>query len=116
VIFSLAKARVTDEPKAVRMVIEASPIPDLSSAKGGGSLTQDKGKSTPRKPTVIDCSSLNYRCKTRSLWERGTWRGTGISFLTARAAGQRGCQRGRNAEFHSAMKEVSPHCTPPTLY
>ena len=41
-IFPLAKAKV----------------PDLSGAKGGGSLTQDKGKSAPGKPTVIDCSSL----------------------------------------------------------
>jgi hypothetical protein len=42
-IFSLAKAKV----------------PALSGAKGGGSSTPDKGKSAPRKPTVIDYSSLN---------------------------------------------------------
>jgi hypothetical protein len=41
-IFSLAKAK----------------IPALSGAKGGGSSTPDKGKSAPRKPTVIDYSSL----------------------------------------------------------
>jgi len=41
VIFSLAKAKV----------------PALSGAKGGGSLTPDKGKSTPRNPTVIDRAS-----------------------------------------------------------
>ena len=43
VIFSLAKAKV----------------PDRSGAKGGGSLRQDKGKSAPRKPTVINGASLN---------------------------------------------------------
>jgi hypothetical protein len=42
VIFSLVKARV----------------PGLSGAKVGGSSTQDKGKSTPRKPTVIGRASL----------------------------------------------------------
>jgi hypothetical protein len=45
VIFSLAEARV----------------PALSGAKGGGSLTLDKGKSTPRKPTVIDRASLSKK-------------------------------------------------------
>ena len=44
VIFSLAKAKV----------------PALSGAKAGGSSTQDKGKSTTRKPTVIDRASLKY--------------------------------------------------------
>ena len=42
-IFSLAKTKV----------------PALSGAKGGGSSTPDKGKSTPRKPIVIDRASLN---------------------------------------------------------
>jgi hypothetical protein len=43
VIFSLTKARV----------------PALSGAKVSGSSTPDKGKSTPREPTVIDRASLS---------------------------------------------------------
>jgi len=53
VIFSLAKAKV----------------PDLSSAKGGGDSTLDKGKSAPGKPTVIDRMSLNLRAIYFS-WEK----------------------------------------------
>jgi len=45
VIFSLAKTA----------------IPALSGAKGGGSSTPDKGKSTPGKPTVIDRASHTTR-------------------------------------------------------
>ena len=34
VILALTEAKVTEEPETVRMVTEASPIPDLSLAKG----------------------------------------------------------------------------------
>jgi hypothetical protein len=40
-------------------VLQICGIPAPSGAKGGGSSTTDKGKSTPRKPTVIDRASLN---------------------------------------------------------
>ena len=59
-IFSLAKAKV----------------PDLSGAKEGGSSTQDKGKSAPRKPTVIDGSSLKGAGESGGA-VRGQWGGEG---------------------------------------
>jgi len=66
VIFSLAKAKVTDEPETVRMVTEASPIRDLGSADGvpffelkSGIQRRIKEKALLENPTVIDCPSLN---------------------------------------------------------
>jgi len=65
-IFSLAKATVTDEPETVRMVTEASPIPDLKSAKGvplfnskSGIQRRIKEKALLENPTVIDGTSLS---------------------------------------------------------
>jgi len=66
VIFSLAKAKVTDEPETVRMVTEASPIPDLSSAKGvllfdskNGIQRRIKEKALLENPTAIDGIALS---------------------------------------------------------